>query len=136
MPGSKSDYLETKILDHVLGGPDYTRAATVHVALFTAAPTDAGGGTEATGGAYARVAVTNNATNFPAATGPASTKKNGTAITFPKATASWGTVVSWGIFDAATAGNLLYWGNLTTSKSVGIDDTPSFAANAITITED
>ncbi len=136
MAGSKSDYLEAKLLDHVLGGPDYARPATVYVALFTSAPTDAGGGTEVSGGAYARVAVTNNAANFPAAIGPASTKKNGTAITFPTATANWGTVVAFGLLDAATAGNLLYWGDLTVSKTVTTGDTPAFAANALTITED
>lgn len=136
MAGSKSDYLEAKVLDHVLGGGDYTRPGTVYVALFTATPADAGGGTEVSGGSYARAAVTNNATNFPAASGTVTTKSNGTAITFPKATAAWGTVTAFGIFDAATAGNLLYWGSLTTSRAVAIDDTPSFAAGALTITED
>ena len=53
MAGSKSDYLENEILDHVLGGADYSRPATVYIALYTAAPTDAGGGTEVTGGSYA-----------------------------------------------------------------------------------
>lgn len=134
MAGSKSDYLENELLDHLYGGDDYSRPATVYLALFTSAPTDAGGGTEVSGGAYARVAVTNNATNWPAATG--GTKKNGTAITFPTATANWGTVVAFAIFDAATAGNILHWGDLTVAKTVTTGDTPSFAANAITITED
>ena len=136
MPGSKSDYLEAKVLDHILGGGDYTRPATVHAALFSAAPSDSGGGTEASGGSYARVAVTNNATNWPAATGTTTVKSNGTAITFPRATAAWGTMSHWALFDAATAGNLLYWGAITTPKAVAIDDTPSFGAGALTITED
>lgn len=63
----KSDYLELKILDGVLGGPDFVRPATSHVALYTVAPSDAGGGTEVSGGSYARAAVTNSATNWPAA---------------------------------------------------------------------
>lgn len=136
MPGSKSDYLEAKVLDHVLGGPDYTRAASVYVALFTATPADAGGGTEVSGGAYARVSMTNNSTNWPAATGTATNKANGTAVTFPRATVAWGTVAAFAIFDASTAGNLLYWGPLTTPKAVAIDDVPSFAAGALVITED
>jgi hypothetical protein len=136
MPGGKSYFLSAEVLDHVLGGADYSRPGTVHVALFTAAPGDAGGGTECSGGAYARTGVTNNATNFPAASGTPVLKSNGTAITFPKATASWGTVTAFGLFDAANAGNLLYWGSLTTPRAVAIDDTPSFAAGALTITED
>ena len=136
MPGSKSDYLELKVLDGVLGGPDFTRPGTVYVGLFTVTPADAGGGTEVATGAYARAAVTNNSTNFPAASGTTAVKANGTAITFPRATASWGTVVAFGVFDAASAGNLLYWGPLGTSRLVSIDDTPSFAIGALTFTED
>jgi len=134
MAGSKSDFLENELLDHVLGNAAYAAPATVYVGLYTAAPTDAGGGTEVTGGSYARVAVTNNATNWPAAA--AGAKANGTAVTFPTATASWGTVVAFGIFDAATAGNLLYWADLTVSKTVGSGDTAEFAVGDIDITED
>jgi len=132
--GSKSDYLENKLLDHVLGGADYSRPATVYIALYTVTPTDAGGGTEVSGGSYARVAVTNNATNWPAASGGA--KANGTEITFAEATASWGTVVAFAILDALTAGNLLYWGALAVSKSIDTGDTAKFAVGDIDITED
>lgn len=124
-----SDYLENEIADHILGGGDYTRPATVYIALFTAAPSDAGGGTEVSGTGYARVSVTNNATNWPAASIGA--KANGTAITFPAAGASWGTATHFGIFDASSGGNLLFHGALTTSKSIGIGDTPSFAIGAL-----
>jgi hypothetical protein len=134
MAGSKSDYLENEILDHVLGGGDYSRPATVYVALYTVAPTDAGGGTECSGGSYARVAVTNNSTNWPAASSGA--KANGTAITFPEATGDWGTVVAFGILDAAESGNLLYWGDLSASKDIDSGDTASFAVGELDITED
>jgi len=130
----KSDYLENKILDFLLGGVSYTPPSTVYIALFTVAPTDAGGGTEVSGGGYARVAVANNTTNFPAASN--GSKSNGTTITFPIATADWGTVVAVGIFDAATAGNLLFWANLTTSKTIQNGDTAQFAAGSLTFTED
>ena len=66
-----TDTLENKILDHVLGGGDYTREATVYITLVTANGTDSAAGTEVSGNAYARVAVTNNATNFRAASGGA-----------------------------------------------------------------
>jgi len=134
MAGSKSDFLENELLDHVLGGGDYSRPATVYVALFTVAPSDSGGGTEVSGGSYARVAVTNNATNWPAASGGA--KSNGTEIAFPEATASWGTVVAFAIFDAETGGNMLYWADLTTSKSIDSGDTAKFAVGDLDITED
>lgn len=134
MAGSKSNYLEEKMLDHVLGGPNYTRPGTVYVALFTTAPNDSGGGVEVSGGSYARVAVANNETNWPQAT--SSTKTNGTDIVFPTATAAQGEVVAFGIFDAAVAGNLLYWGTLDTSKVVDTDDTPIIRAGDLTITED
>lgn len=130
----KSDYLENAILDHVLGGSDYTRPATVYLALFTAAPTDAGGGTEVTGGSYARKSVTNNSTNFPAAS--SGVKNLHVAQSFTAASASWGTVTHFGIFDASTSGNLLYWGALTASKTVDSGDTVTFAIDALSITED
>jgi hypothetical protein len=133
----KSNYLEGKVLDEVLGGVAFTAPATVYVGLYTAAPTDAGGGTEVTGGSYARAAVTNNATNWPAASGTPRVKANGTAITFPVPSANWGTVTHFGIFDAATTGNLLFWVALTASKVINNGDgAPSFAVGALTVTED
>ena len=137
MAGSFSNFLELEVLDHVFGAAAYTAPATLYVALFTATPSDTGGGTEVTIGsnAYARVAVTNNATNFPAASGGA--KANGTAITFPQATPSgWGVVTQFGIYDASTAGNLLAWGDLTASKTVDALDTVSFAIGDLDITLD
>jgi hypothetical protein len=134
MAGSKSDYLENELLDHVLGNAAYSAPSTTYIALFTTAPTDAGGGTEVSGGAYARVAFANNATNWPAASG--GTKQNGVAITYTQATADWGTVVAFAIMDALTVGNILYWGDLTASKSVENGDTAEFAINGITVTED
>lgn len=131
---SKSNYLENEILDHVLGGGDYARPATVYIALYTAAPSDAGGGTEVTGGSYARAAITNNATNFPAASG--GSKANGTNFTFATATASWGTVVAVGVLDAVSGGNLLYWTTLDIGKPVLSGDTASFPAGELTFTED
>ncbi|MFZ2641000.1 MAG: hypothetical protein WA117_08410 [Verrucomicrobiia bacterium] len=134
MAGSKSNYLENKVLNHLLGSVTYSAPATLYLALFTAAPTDAGGGTEVTGGSYARVAVENNTTNFPTVTN--GVKTNGAQITFPQATASWLTVVAVGLFDAATNGNLLYWADLSTSKAVATDDIVVFDIDSLTFTED
>jgi hypothetical protein len=129
-----ADYLEDELLDHVFGAAAYSAPATLYVALFTAAPNDAGGGTEVTGGSYDRADVTNNATNFPAASGGA--KANGTAIAFPTATAAWGTVTHFGIFDANTSGNLLAWGPLSASKTIDDGDTAQFAIGDLDITLD
>lgn len=134
MAGSFSDYLENKVLDHVYGGGDFTRPATLYVGLFTAEPNDAGGGTEVSGGDYARAAVTNDATNFPAASGGA--KSNGTDIVFPPATGSWGTVSAIGIFDASSGGNLLAWATLAANKAVESGDTLEIPAGDLDITLD
>ena len=133
MAGSKSDYLENKFLDLIFGAQALTGPANLFFALFTANPSDAGGGTEVSGGSYARVSVTNNLTNFPAASG--GSKQNGTAITFATASASWGVVTAVGIFDASTAGNLLYWTTIS-SKTIDANDTVSIPVNNLTITED
>jgi hypothetical protein len=128
---SKSDFLENKLLDHMLGKTAYTMP-TVYVGLYTAAPTDAGGGTEVSGGAYARVATTGATWNAASA----GSSSNAAAVTFPTASASWGTVTHFGLFDAASAGNMLRWGALTTSKTVGNGDTPSFGIGTLVLTED
>jgi hypothetical protein len=109
--GGISTYLKNKLLDAALG-TQFTKPATVYVALYSAAPNADGGGTELTGGAYARATVTNNSTNWPNAS--AGAKSNGAAFTFATATAAWSSATHWGIFDALTAGNLLWWGSCTT----------------------
>lgn len=129
-----SDYLENKILDHVLSGSTYSPPATVYFALFTSAPTDAGGGVEVSGTGYARAAVTNNLTNFPAAVG--GSKSNGAVVNWPEAGGSWGTVVHFGIFDSLTGGNLLFHAALPASKVVGTGDQLKLNANGMTVTLD
>ncbi|MFA5803661.1 MAG: hypothetical protein WC879_03365 [Melioribacteraceae bacterium] len=239
--GSFSDYAENKILDHVFGGGDFTRPATVYIALLIAAPNDASTGTtiaapvnaaftagagtlaigtyyyrvtaltpagettpsaetslalaaiggvnvnwgavagatgykiygrstgaelliasvgavttyldngsitpagampivnttgiaEATYTGYARKAVTNNATNFPAASG--GSKSNGTEIAFAECTAGSSALTHFAVVDAATLGNVLGWGALTTPKTIDAGDTPRFPAGTLTITQD
>lgn len=128
MAGSKSDYLENKVLDHVLGTTSFTMPADVYVGLYTVAPTDAGGGTEVSGNGYARKIVT-----FSAASSGATA--NDADVTFDTPSASWGTVVAFGIFDQLTGGNLLYWGDLTANKTINSGDTVKFLSGDIDITE-
>lgn len=142
----KSDYLENKFIDWFFRGQSFTAPTTTYVAMLTAAPSDAGGGTEVSGGSYARVAVassltnwagTQSATSTTTSTGTGGQTSNNAAITFPAPTASWGTITHMGIYDASTAGNLLYWAALATSKTVNNGDAaPSFAISALTVAED
>ncbi len=134
MAGGKSDYLENKVLDHVLGSTSYTKPANVYLALYTVAPTDAGGGTEVAGASYVRLALTNNATNWPAAVN--GSKSNGIDFVFVTAGEAWSTVVAFGLFDAQNAGNLLYWGTLNSSKQIDAGDTPIFRAGTLVVSED
>lgn len=127
---AKSDYLEDNLLNHVLRNTSFTSPTTVYVALFTVAPGDDGtGGTEVSGFAYARQTVTFGAPS-------SGTVANSGAVTFPQASGgAWGTILAMGIYDAVTTGNLLYYGNLATSKVVGDGDQISFANGALTVSE-
>lgn len=141
-----SDYLENKLIDFLFRAQSYSPPATLYFALLTAAPSDSGGGTEVSGGAYARVGVTAALANFAgtqsagstsASSGTGGATSNNGAITFPSPTANWGTCSHLGIYDASTSGNLLAWVALTTSKTVNNGDAaPSFAAAALTFTLD
>jgi hypothetical protein len=133
---SKSDILENILLDEVLGAVAYTPAANVSVALYTVTPSDQTAGTEvsSSGTAYARVSLANNTTNWPAASN--GSKSNGTQILFATATADWGTVEGFGIFDDQGTPRLLYWGDLAEPREVLTGDRPNFAAGQLTITED
>lgn len=134
-----SNYLEEKILKHIFGLGTFTKPSSVYVGLATATISDTTTGTtvtEPSTGAYARVALTNDATNWPAAAGTPTAKKNGDVITFPEATASWGTVTHFFIADAATAGNILIYGQLSTQKVIDSGDIPRFNAESLSITLD
>ena len=143
----KSDYLENKIIDHVFRGRSYTAPTQVWVGLLTAAPSDTGGGTEVSGGSYARATAgangdttwkaTQGGTPAAASSGTGGQTSNPAALTFPAPTANWGTVTHFGIYDASTAGNLLYWAALTVSKTINNGDAaPSYAIDALTVVED
>jgi hypothetical protein len=138
-----SDYLENKIIDHLFRTNTFAKPSGLYVALFTAAPSDAAGGTEVSGGSYARVNLAPLDTNWKATQGGTSGASSGTggatanavAITFPAPSANWGTVTHFGIFDAASGGNLLIWDALTASRTIlSGDPAPSFAVDQLTIT--
>lgn len=123
-----TDYLEDALLKHVFTNTAYTSPTTVYAALFTVAPSDTGGGTEVSGGAYARQSMAFSVSG----TGTLAT--NSAAVEYPTATADYGTVVAVGIFDASTSGNLLAYANLTANKTVASGDVFRFNAGEVDIT--
>jgi hypothetical protein len=135
MPGAFTNYLENIVLDHIFRNQAYTPPTTVYVALCTADPGEAATGASmnevANSGGYARTAVT-----FGAASG--GQISNSSAVTFPQATASWGTVTHVALVDSATygSGNVLAYGALTTSRAIQSGDTAQFAIGALTLSLD
>ncbi len=132
--GSKANYAENAVLDHFLATASTAMPAGVYSALFTVIPSDTTGGTEVTttDSSYTRV-QTSFTTAGLTATGQA---VNTGAVNFATITAGATiTVVGWGLLDAATAGNLLYWATVT-STALNVGDQATFPTGNITITED
>jgi len=127
---SFSNFLETKLLDHVFGDTAYTAPGTLYLGLHTSDPAEDDSGTEVStsGTAYARQTV--------AFTTSGDTTSNTAAVEYPTATASYGTVSHVGVYDASTAGNLLSYGALTTSKAIATGDVLRIPAGDLDITLD
>jgi hypothetical protein len=122
-----SNFLENALINATLRATTYTSVATVYVSLWTSDPTDAGSGTEVSGGSYARTAVT-----FAAPSNGVTT--NSADVTFPTATGSWG-VVGWiGINDALSSGNLLYHSPLDSAKTIDSGDIFKISTGNLSVT--
>jgi len=124
-----SDHAEALLLDWLMTNGSATRPTAWYVGLYTAAPSDSGGGTEVSGNGYSRQAVT-----FAAATSPGGTTSNTGDITFTAAGGDWGTITHIGIHDASSGGNLLWHGAMTASKTVADGDTLQFSTGNIDLT--
>lgn len=122
-----SNHLENALINATLRATTFTSPATVYVSLHTADPTDAGTGTEVSGGSYARQSAT-----FAAPSNGASATN--ADVTFPQATGNWGTVTHIGIWDALTTGNLLYHTQLDASKAIDTGDIFKIASGSLTVT--
>jgi len=122
-----SDYLENEILDHILRNAAYTPASTVYIGLSTGSFNDDNSGTELSGSGYARQSIA-----FDAASGGAT--DNTSAVDFPTATGSWGSVSHYGLFDASSSGNLLIHGAFSAAKTVASGDILRIAAGELDIT--
>ena len=138
-----SDYLENKLIDQLFRGQTFTPPATLYVGLLTAAPSDSGGGTEVSGSNYSRASVaaslagwagTQSTGSTTTSSGTGGQTSNNAAISFPTPAATWGTITHFGVYDAATGGNLLFWGALTISKTINQADTVQFPAASLTFT--
>jgi len=125
---SFTNYTETEVLEWLLTGGAVTRPSSWYVGLFTAAPSDTGGGTEVSGGNYAREAVTFTVSG--------DTASNSANIEFNEATASWGTITHAAVFDASSGGNMLAYAALTTSKAIASGDILRIPAGDFDITLD
>jgi len=123
------------ILQNLFGRVSFTPVATMYIGLSTTNPGTSGTGiTEPSGGSYARVAVTNNTTNWVLDSGGAALIDNGAQIDFPESSASWGTITHIFIADALTSGNILYYGTLSTSRAIATATTIYFPIGALDIT--
>ena len=122
-----SNYLENALINATVRNTTFTSPATVYLGLFITDPTDANTGTEVTGGSYARQSIT-------FASPSNGVTSNSAQITFPTATADWGTVGWIGIYDSLTSGNLLYHSPLTTSKTIANGDVFIVGSGNLTLT--
>jgi hypothetical protein len=122
-----SNHLENALINATLRNTSYTSPTTVYISLHTADPTDAGTGTEVSGGSYIRQSAT-----FAAPSNGASASN--ADITFPQATGSWGTIGWIGIWDAQTTGNMLYHTALDASKAIDTGDIFKIASGSLTVT--
>ena len=134
-----SNYAENELLDVLLGFNDvaFPDIDNVHVALFTSDPGEDASGSEVSGTSYARISVANNNSGGKWVAATNGVKKNNAAVTFVAAGGSWGVVTHVALFTAATGTtNLLAYGPLTESKTVGTGDVFSFGVGDLQITLD
>lgn len=137
-----TNFAENRIVDALLRGQALGAPATVYVALDTATCTEAGGGTEVTGGSYARAAIASSLANWAgtqsagstvASSGTSGTTGNNVSINFPTPTGLWGTVVSVRFFDAPTGGNAWVCTPLLVQQTINTGNSVSFPAGSLTL---
>jgi hypothetical protein len=138
-----SNYLENKIIDHVFRGVSFSMPTNLYVALYTAAPSDAVGGTEVAGSNYARAGLAPSIANWAAtngatlttnpSSGTGATTSNNVAIPFNVPSGSWGTVTHFAVFDSLSGGNMLFWGALSASKLIQSGDTVSIPISQLQV---
>ena len=127
MASKKSNYLKSNIVKHVKGEASYTMPTTLYLALYTTDPTVADAGTEVTGGSYVRKAI-----SFAAGSGGSAASN--AAINFTSMPTT--NVSHWGIRDASSGGNLLYFGNFDIVQAITSGQTFTINSGNVVITEE
>lgn len=138
MPGSATTYTEQAVLAHTLGYGAMTMPTTIYVGLCTTPPSAGTPGTPVAGGSYARVSAT-----FALATSlaPNTVASNAATIEFPAASAPWGVIGWFELFDALTAGHRLFWGPLVDptdgvtpiTRNIQVNDIMRFTAGTLQV---
>ena len=125
---SLTNTFETRVLEWLLTTGSATRPTAWYLGLFTGAPGEAGGGTELSGDAYVREAVTFTVSG--------DTATNSGAVEWPVATGDWGTITHVAIFDALTSGNMIAYAALSNSKTINTGDVIRVPASDLDVTLD
>jgi hypothetical protein len=120
-----TDYLQNAVINATVRNTSYTSPTTVYASLYSVAPTESSAGTEITGNGYSRQSVTFSAPSLGAAVSNA-------AVTFTCTTSNWLPVVAFGIMNASTSGNLMYYKNIS-SRQINVGDSLVFASGDIGI---
>ncbi|MDD5272208.1 MAG: hypothetical protein PHU14_05765 [Methylovulum sp.] len=129
-----TNYTENQLANHLFRTAAFAKPTSLYVGLFSAvADGEAGSVTELSGNGYARASCAPGDGNWNAPVSGNGTVSNAVAITFPAATADWGTISHWGIFDASSTGNLLVYAPLSSARTITAGSTPSFAVGALTV---
>ena len=136
--GSLTQYGETLVLNALTTGVPFS-IPNLWLGLYTVAPTDVSAGTEVLGGAYTRLPIT-----FLAASGAPATTSNTNDVYFPggnppgtgTATANWGIVVAFAICDSLSLGNQIWWGNLSTPRTINTGSALDFPIGSVVLTVD
>lgn len=123
-----SDYAEKLLIDYCFNTEVVTRPTSWYIALYTAAPSDSGGGTEVSGNGYARDQVT-----FDAGASPGGTTQNASAAIFTASGGNFGTITHFAVFDSLSGGNMLAWTAMDTNRTVNDGETLTFAIGDIDI---
>lgn len=144
-----TNYLRNKLVDWFHRGVAFTPPDPLYVRLVSTAPTAASAGTELSGTGYAAVSIAKSTTAWAATNADASTinpssgtngtTSNNAVVDFGTAGSAWGTASHWEIWDAATSGNRLLYGEIVdgagtpTPRSIALGDPVSFPISALRV---
>lgn len=133
MASGWTNYAVDQFLNTALRGVAFPTITNFYYALFTATPSDTGGGTECTGGGYARVAISVATGSWAAASGGSTSNSSQITVTSSATGSFGGSVTQFGLYDASSSGNLWFWGDLSTPQTVASGNPVNSASGATVI---